>query len=63
MFHCKMHSLQPTTQPFYSVPYLAVGLFLAKLGNGLVKFGLLLREVLLVEPKQLLTLSILLLHA
>jgi len=36
---------------------------LAELGNGLVQFGLLLREVLLIEPQQLLALSVLLLQA
>lgn len=46
--------------------YLALGVIVgaagvAELGNGLVEFLLLLREVLLVEPKQLLTLPILLL--
>lgn len=46
--------------------YLAVGVIVgaagvAELGNGLVEFLLLLREVLLVETKQLLALPILLL--
>lgn len=43
-------------------PYLA-GWCLAELGNGLVKFRLLLRKVLLVKPEQLLAFFILLLQA
>lgn len=47
----------------YPKRYLAVGRCLAKLGNGLVELHLLLRKVLLVEPEQLLALSVLLLQA
>lgn len=39
-----------------------MGWSLAELCNGLVKFGLLLRKVLLVKSKQLLALSVLLLQ-
>lgn len=53
----------PTPQPLNTIPYLAESWFLAELGNGLVKFRLLLRKVLLVEPQQLLALPVLLLHA
>lgn len=47
----------------YTIHYLAESWFLAELGNGLVKFCLLLRKILLVEAEKLLALSILLLHA
>ena len=43
--------------------YLAMGGCLAELGDGLVEFCLLLGKVLLVEPEQLLALSVLLLQA
>lgn len=55
--------LQPTTHPVLPIQYLAVGWHLAELGDGLVELSLLLRKVLLVEPKQLLALSVLLLQA
>lgn len=45
------------------ISYLAESCFPAKLGNGLIKLCLLLREVLLVESEQLLALFVLLLHA
>lgn len=60
MGHTHMY-LEPNTHS--PIPYLAVGWCLAELSNGLVKFCLLLRKVLLVEPKQLLALSVLLLQA
>lgn len=52
-----------STPPLCPVPHLAMRWLLAELGDGLVQFGLLLREVLLVEPQQLLALSVLLLQA
>lgn len=39
-----------------------MGWLLAKLGNGLVEFCLLLRKVLLVEPEKLLAFFVLLLQ-
>lgn len=64
-----MHSLQDiynlkhTHAISYTVCYLGMGWCLTELCNGLVEFCLLLGKVLLVEPKQLLALSVLLLQA
>lgn len=65
MLHSPQHTAnqQPITYPLCSIPYLTVCWSLAKLGDGLIKFCLLLGKVLLVEPKQLLAFFILLLKA
>lgn len=62
-FHCMCSNTRKAHKHPTHTPYLTVVWRLAELSNGLVELGLLMSEILLVEPEQLLTLSVLLLQA